>query len=43
VRRTFADVSKARELLGYRPSTGFREGIRRFLDWFRRVDGVRPD
>jgi UDP-glucuronate 4-epimerase len=34
VRRTFADVSRARELFGYRPTTEFREGIRRFLEWF---------
>lgn len=34
VRRTFADVSKAAELFGYRPTTEFRDGIRRFLEWF---------
>jgi UDP-glucuronate 4-epimerase len=34
VRRTCADVTKAGELLGYRPATEFRDGIRRFLDWF---------
>ena len=33
--RTSADVSKAARLLGYRPSTDFGEGIRRFVDWFR--------
>jgi UDP-glucuronate 4-epimerase len=34
VQRTFADVSKARRLIGYEPSTDFRAGIRRFLEWF---------
>lgn len=34
VRRTFADIGKARRLLGYEPSVGFREGVRNFLDWF---------
>lgn len=34
VQRTFADVSKARRLLGYEPRTGFEEGIGRFLEWF---------
>ncbi len=34
VRRTFADVRKAGALLGYQPTTTFRDGIRRFLDWF---------
>lgn len=34
VPRTFADISRARELLGYSPSTDFESGIRKFLDWF---------
>jgi UDP-glucuronate 4-epimerase len=34
VRRTFADVSKARRVLGYEPSVDFPDGIRRFLAWF---------
>lgn len=33
VRRTYADVSKARELLGYDPSTPVEEGIPRFVEW----------
>jgi UDP-glucuronate 4-epimerase len=33
VRRTFADISKARRLLGYDPQWEFRAGIRTFLDW----------
>jgi UDP-glucuronate 4-epimerase len=35
VQRTFADVSKARDLFGYDPHTSMREGIRRFAEWFR--------
>jgi len=35
VSRTFADVRKARELLGYRPEVAFEEGIERFVRWFR--------
>ncbi|MGE0160396.1 MAG: NAD-dependent epimerase/dehydratase family protein [Gemmatimonadales bacterium] len=34
VRRTFADVSKAERLFGYRPSVPFEEGTRRFAEWF---------
>src|SRR5215203_453261 len=34
VPRTFADVSKARRLLGYDPRTPIEEGIRRFVQWF---------
>ena len=35
VKITYADVSKARERLGYRPTTPVREGLERFLDWYR--------
>jgi UDP-glucuronate 4-epimerase len=30
---TYADISKARELLGYRPHTPISEGIPRFVEW----------
>ena len=33
--RTFADVSKARRLLGYRPSTVVEIGIPRFVEWYQ--------
>ena len=36
VPQTFADVTKARELLGYDPKTKIEEGIKRFVEWFRR-------
>lgn len=36
VARTYADVTKARRLLGYSPSTSFPDGIERFLDWLAR-------
>jgi UDP-glucuronate 4-epimerase len=39
VPQTFADISKARRLLGYDPRTPIEEGIRRFVEWFHR--GVR--
>lgn len=32
---TFADVSKARRLLGYDPQTKIEDGIRRFIEWFK--------
>src|SRR5258708_6093698 len=31
---TCADISKARKLLGYNPTTGFSEGLPKFIDWF---------
>ena len=35
VARTFADVTRARELLGYRPTTPVEDGIPRFAEWLR--------
>jgi len=34
IRRTFADVTKARKILGYRPGVPFKEGLRRTVGWF---------
>ena len=31
---TFADISKARKLLGYKPTTRLSEGLPSFIDWF---------
>jgi len=33
---TYADISKARRLLGYDPQTPFAEGLARFVEWYRR-------
>jgi UDP-glucuronate 4-epimerase len=35
VPQTFADISRARKLLGYNPQTQIEEGLHRFVDWFR--------
>jgi len=32
---TYADISKARSLLGYDPRTQIEEGIERFVEWFK--------
>jgi UDP-glucuronate 4-epimerase len=32
---TCADISKARRLLGYNPTTPFSQGLPKFIDWFR--------
>lgn len=41
VERTYADVSRARRLLGYDPSTPVEDGIPRFVEWYRRHDPDR--
>jgi UDP-glucuronate 4-epimerase len=35
VPQTYADVRKARRLLGYDPQTKIEDGIKRFVEWFR--------
>jgi UDP-glucuronate 4-epimerase len=32
---TFADISKAKKLLNYRPKVKIQEGIKRFMDWYK--------
>jgi UDP-glucuronate 4-epimerase len=36
VPQTYADISKARRLLGYNPETPIEDGIRQFVQWFRK-------
>ncbi|HEX8775825.1 MAG TPA: SDR family NAD(P)-dependent oxidoreductase [Pyrinomonadaceae bacterium] len=38
VPQTYADISKARRLLGYNPQTQIEDGIHRFVRWFRREE-----
>lgn len=38
---TWADVSKSAEHLGYKPSTPLKEGIKRFVAWYRTADPVQ--
>lgn len=38
VPRTFADITKARRLLAYDPRTQIEDGIRKFVEWFKRND-----
>jgi len=32
---TYADISKARLMLGYQPKVDIKEGIRRFVEWYK--------
>jgi UDP-glucuronate 4-epimerase len=38
VPQTFADISKARRLLGYNPQTQIEEGIKKFVAWFNKAE-----
>ncbi|MCS4150740.1 NAD-dependent epimerase/dehydratase family protein [Salinibacter ruber] len=42
VERTYADISKARDLLGYEPDTPIEEGLRVFADWVKDYYAHRP-
>ena len=33
---TYADISKARSLLGYQPATSLAEGLKAFIEWSER-------
>jgi nucleoside-diphosphate-sugar epimerase len=35
IRDSQADISQAREFLGYEPSVAFEEGLRRTFEWYR--------
>jgi len=38
VNQTFADITKARKLLGYNPNTDFEKGIHNFINWYLKVN-----
>ena len=37
---TFADITKAKEKLGYNPQVKIGEGINQFVEWFRSSGGA---
>jgi UDP-glucuronate 4-epimerase len=36
VSTTYADITKAKKMLGYRPKVKMEEGIRRFVEWYKK-------
>jgi len=40
---TFADVGKAKRVLGYEPLTPIEEGLKKFVDWFQKNKTVRGE
>lgn len=36
VRQTWADISKAKKVLGWQPKTSFNDGLDKFLDWMNK-------
>ena len=35
VERTYADISKAKALIGYEPKVSFEQGIKNFVEWYK--------
>jgi len=42
VRHSLADISRARELLGYQPLVSLREGLQRTIDWWKTSRFANP-
>ncbi len=40
VPETYADISKARKMLGYEPKVSVEEGVKKFVEWYRSYYGV---
>ena len=37
---TYADISKAKRMLGYQPKVKMEEGIKRFVEWYKKGYGL---
>lgn len=37
---TYADIKKAKKMLGYNPKTSIEEGIKKFIDWYKKYKGL---
>ena len=36
---TYADISKAKSMLGFQPKVSIEEGISRYVEWYRKING----
>lgn len=36
VETTYADITKAKKLIGYKPQTTFKEGIKKYIEWYKK-------
>lgn len=41
VNQTYADITKAKEVLGYNPLTSFDNGIKKFVEWYEKEKKVK--
>jgi UDP-glucuronate 4-epimerase len=38
---TYANIDKARKLLGYSPSISFKDGVQQYVDWYQKINYSR--
>ena len=41
VERTYADISKANKLIGYKPRVTFEQGIEKFISWYKDANNIK--
>ncbi len=41
-RRSKADLTQSRKVLGFEPKVAFEEGLRRYVQWYRSTDQIMP-
>jgi UDP-glucose 4-epimerase len=41
-RRSKADLTQSRRILGFEPKVGFEEGLRRYVQWYQFADQIMP-
>ena len=41
VERTYADISKANKLIGYKPHVTFEQGIEKFISWYKDANNIK--
>lgn len=41
VQKTFADISKAKKILGYKPNTSLEQGIKNFVAWYKALHKIK--
>ncbi|MCD6471077.1 GDP-mannose 4,6-dehydratase, partial [bacterium] len=39
VLETYADITKAKKILGWEPKTEIEEGVKKFVEWYRKYYG----
>ena len=38
---TYANIEKARKILGYNPNISFTDGVKAYIDWYKNVDSLK--